>query len=84
MKAITVREKATGKMLACGPANGMYDPGFDPVLHTKQEEPDYDTLIAQHATDLAAAPNPRQTRLDALEAANTVSQLRAAVKDLLT
>ena len=69
MNAITVRDKATGKMVACGPANGMYDPHYNRATQTKQEEPDYDSLIAQHLAELAALPKPRtlEERVAALE-----------------
>ena len=83
MNAIVVRSKATGKIVACGPSNGLYDPGFDPLIHTKGEEPDYTALITQHLADLTAIPNPRQVLLDALDSANTLSQVKSAVKELL-
>ena len=61
----------------------MYDPGYKSDTQTKQVEPDYETLILQHAADLAAQPNPRQILLDALDNATNVAQVKAAVKDLL-
>lgn len=75
MRAITVRDKATGKIVACGPADGMYDPGFNPDLHTKQEEPDYERLIAEHMEDLAAQPKPPTL-------AEEVAALKAKVAEL--
>ena len=83
MNAVTVRDKVTGVLIACGPANGMYNPSYDPLTQTRQEEPSYDTLIAQHAAALAAQPNPHQAMLDTLDAASTLAQVKAAVKDLL-
>ena len=70
MNAITVRDKITGKMVACGPDNGMYNPGFDAALHTKQVEPNYEALIVEHCADLAAQPKPKtlEERVAALEA----------------
>lgn len=65
MKAITIRDKATGKLVACGPANGMYDPRVN-ALQTKQEEPDYETLMVQHLAELAALL-PAKSEIDLLK-----------------
>lgn len=80
MNALTVRDKATNKIVACGPAGCGYDPSFNPTTQTKQVEPDYASLIAQHAADLAAQ---RPDIVAALDNASTVAQLRAAVKQAL-
>ena len=58
MKALTVRDIATGKIVCMGPENGQYDPGHNPATQTKQVEDEYDTLIAQHLAELAALPKP--------------------------
>ena len=70
MNAITVRDKTTGKIVCMGPANGMYDPGYNPATQTKQEEPGYETLIAQHLVEFEALPKPKtlEERVAALEA----------------
>lgn len=70
MKAITVREIATGKIVCMGPADGMYDPKHNPSTQTKQIEDNYETLIIQHRDELAAIPKQKtlEERLALLEA----------------
>ena len=70
MRAVTVRDKATGKIVCMGPADGMYDPAHNPSTQTKQTEDDYEGLIVQHTADLQAQPKPPslEERIVALEA----------------
>ena len=70
MKALTIRDKATGTIVCMGPADGMYDHRCDPETQTKQFEEDYDGLMAQHIAELASRPKPPsiEERLAVVEA----------------
>ncbi len=47
MKAIVVRDKGTGAVVAMGPDNGMYDPGYDQATMVKDVESDYAAVYAE-------------------------------------
>ena len=47
MQAVTIRAKTTRALIAFGPADGMYDPGFNPETAIRTIEPDYATVFAE-------------------------------------
>ncbi len=47
MKAIVVRDKGTGAVVAMGPDNGMYDPGYDQATMVKDVKSDYAAVYAE-------------------------------------
>ena len=70
MNAVVIRDKTTRKIVCMGPADGMYDHRCDPATQTKQIEPNYDALMAEHLAELAAQPKSPtlEERVAALEA----------------
>lgn len=59
MKALVVRQNGTHAILAVGPANGMYDPAYDPATQTKQEEADYAAVQQEWQASLPPSVDKR-------------------------
>lgn len=73
MQVITVRKLSDKSLVAFGPDNGMYDPGYNPAVSVKALEPDYETVFAEW-TALQAARPPVPDKRAAILGSPTVPQ----------
>lgn len=82
MKAITVRTMSDGKLVCFGPDDGQYEPGYNKATTTKQQESDYDAVLAEWQA-VPRAADPRVTAKASLKNAKTLPEALAALEQLL-
>lgn len=81
MNAVTVR-RLDGTLLCVGPDNGMYNPGYDTALSTKQVETDYEAIVAEwYQQPVDETERVRAKRQ--LTSAKTVTDLALLLEKLL-
>jgi hypothetical protein len=81
--AITVRRLSDDHLIAFGPDNGQYDPGYDTVTMAKQREPDYDVVKTEWIVQHPDTSTSRQQIRQSLKQAKTLPELLTILDQLL-
>lgn len=66
MRVVTIRKTTDASLVAFGPEDGMYDPGYDPLTTRKALELDYTQVLAEWTALQAVTPAPVNKRAAAL------------------